>query len=66
MYNPNVGVPMMPMYTPQGVALPSVYDVNAVRRFLREAGVPEDHLYGTWDEMRGYVRGRLAGYDNNR
>lgn len=33
--------------------------VEIVRRFLREAGVPEDLLTGGWDELRGLVCGRL-------
>jgi len=33
--------------------------LHHVREFLRDCGVPEDHLVGTLPELRGYLRGRL-------
>lgn len=35
-------------------------DTDVVRQFLREVGMPEHALVGGWDELRGFVRGRLG------
>ena len=35
-------------------------DSDVIRRFLREVGVDERHLTGSWVELRGYVRGRFS------
>lgn len=33
-------------------------NVKVVRKFLREAGVPEGLLDGIWDGLRGFIHGR--------
>ena len=35
-------------------------DAEVVRRFLRECGVDERYVTGSWVELRGYLRGRLS------
>ena len=35
------------------------YAVSAVRQFLREVGIGEENLTGSWVELRMYMRGRL-------
>lgn len=35
-------------------------NVDVVKRFLHEAGVPDGLLTGGWDELRGLIRGRLS------
>ena len=37
-----------------------IYNLTVVRQFLREVGVPEQHLQGGWDELKGYLRGRFG------
>ena len=31
-----------------------------VREFLREVGLPEDILFGSLDELKGYLKGSLG------
>lgn len=35
-------------------------ETEVVREFLRECGIPERQLGGTWVELRGFLRGRLG------
>ena len=35
------------------------YAVSVVRQFLREVGIGEENLTGSWVELRMYMRGRL-------
>ena len=35
-------------------------EADVIRRFIREVGVDECHLTGSWVELRGYVRGHFS------
>lgn len=72
-FNPAVMMPMQPppfMGTYQGVGPNQMlnpglfphnpYAVEAVKQFLREIGVEESNLMGSWAELRMYMRGRLG------